>query len=81
MNAPTMMLAIPCDEAAVAEDCLESRMQRRLGSRVRNLRVLRLPAGLVIQGRAVTYYAKQLATHAAMELDETPILANEIEVL
>ena len=50
------------------DDGLETLMQRRLGSRVRGLRVLRLPAGLIIQGRAATYHAKQLATHAAMAL-------------
>ena len=27
-----------------------------------------------------TYYAKQLAQHAVMEMTEVPILANEIEV-
>ena len=63
------------------DDGLETLMQRRLGSRVRGLRVLRLPAGLIIQGRAATYHAKQLATHAAMEFADEPILANDIEVL
>ena len=53
---------------------------RRLGNRVRDLRVLRQGGGLVIQGRSTTYYAKQLAQHAAMELDNEPILANDIEV-
>ena len=63
------------------DDGLETLMQRRLGSRVRGLRVLRQPAGLIIQGRAATYHAKQLATHAAMEFADEPILANDIEVL
>ena len=62
------------------DDGLETLMQRRLGSRVRGLRVLRLPAGLIIQGRAATYHVKQLATHAAMEYADEPILANDIEV-
>ncbi len=53
---------------------------RRLGNRIRDLRVLRQGGGLVIQGRTTTYYAKQLAQHAAMELDKEPILANDIEV-
>ena len=77
MNADTLML--PTETAA--DDCLEVLMQRRLGNRVRDLRVLRLPAGLIIQGRTTTYYAKQLATHAAMEFADEPIAANEIEVL
>ena len=63
------------------DDCLEARMQRRLGNRIRDLHILHLPEGLIIQGRAATYYAKQLATHAAMEFAATPILANDIEVM
>jgi hypothetical protein len=64
----------------VSTDDLESRIQRRLGNRVRELRVVRVPGGLVLQGRASTYHAKQLAQHAAMELSTQPILANDIEV-
>jgi hypothetical protein len=63
------------------QERLEQLMQRRLGNRVRNLRVHVLPAGLVLQGRAATYHAKQLAQHAAMELADAPILANDIEVM
>lgn len=63
-----------------AEDQLEGLLQHRLGNRIRELRVLVLPTGLVLQGRATTYHAKQLAQHAAMELSTLPILANEIEV-
>jgi hypothetical protein len=59
---------------------LESLLQCRLGSRVRDLRVHYYADGLVIQGRAATYHAKQLAQHAAMELADVPILANDIEV-
>jgi len=36
--------------------------------------------GLVLRGRAQTYYAKQLAQHAVVEAAGLPILANEIEV-
>ena len=62
------------------EERLESLLQTRLGSRIRELRVQLLDKGLILQGRAFTYHAKQLAQHAAMELSEYPILANEIEV-
>jgi hypothetical protein len=63
-------------------DQLEARIQRRLIGRVglRRLRVLVHEQGLVLQGCAPTYYAKQLAQHAAMEVSGLPILANEIEV-
>ncbi len=60
---------------------LENLMQRRLGNRIRDLRVLVLPKGLILQGRTNTYHAKQLAQHAAMDLGELPIAANDIEVV
>ena len=60
---------------------LESMLLRRLGNRVRDLRVILLPDGLILQGRTATYHAKQIAQHAAMEVADMPILANEIVVL
>ena len=63
------------------EERLESMLIRRLGNRIRDLRVILLQEGVVLQGRTATYHAKQLAQHAAMELADVPILANDIEVL
>ncbi len=63
------------------EERLESLLARRLGSRVRDLRVILLADGLILQGRTSTYHAKQIAQHTAMEVANLPILANEIEVL
>jgi hypothetical protein len=65
---------------ATDEERLENMLLRRLGNRVRDLRVTVLPAGVILQGRTATYHAKQLAQHAAMELGDMPILANDIEV-
>lgn len=67
---------------ATPADQLEALIQRRLLGRVsvRQFRVLVEEQGLVLQGCAPTYYAKQLAQHAAMEVSGLPILANEIEV-
>jgi hypothetical protein len=59
---------------------LESAVQNRLGGRVRNFRVVIRDEGVILQGRAATYYAKQLAQHAAMEVGQLPILSNDIEV-
>jgi hypothetical protein len=64
----------------VADEYLEMMVQRRLGSRVRGLRILNRPGGIILQGRATTYHAKQLAQHAVMEVIHQPILANDIEV-
>ncbi len=63
------------------EERLENMLLRRLGNRIHDLRVILLPEGLILQGRTGTYHAKQVAQHAAMELANLPILANEIKVL
>ena len=67
---------------AMPADQLETIIERRLLGhvRVQRFRVLVQKQGLVLQGCAPTYYAKQLAQHAAMEVGGLPILANEIEV-
>jgi hypothetical protein len=62
------------------EERLESILLRRLGNRIRDLRVIYLPAGVILQGKTATYHAKQVAQHVAMEVAEFPIVANEIEV-
>jgi hypothetical protein len=62
------------------EEDLELVLHSRLGSRIRNLRVLLRPNGIVLQGYACTYHAKQLAQHAVMEATRLPLLANDIEV-
>ncbi len=59
---------------------LEEHVRCRLGGRVRDLQLTACDRGLVLQGHAHTYYAKQLAQQAVMEVARVPILANEIEV-
>lgn len=67
-------------ETAEAQDeYLVATIQKRLGNRIRDLRVLRSQYGVILQGRVPTYYAKQLAQQAILELGER-IAANEIEV-
>ncbi len=60
---------------------MENRVQAKLRGRIHNLRVLFYECGIVLQGFARTYYAKQLAQHAVMAETRLPILANNIEVL
>ncbi len=62
------------------EEQLEAIVQRRVGGRVRDLRIVFRHDGIILQGRTNTYHAKQLAQHATMELAGVPILANDIEV-
>lgn len=67
---------------ATPADQLETVIQRQLlgRDRVHGFRVLLQEQGLALQACAPTYYAKQLAQHAAMEVSGLPILSNEIEV-
>jgi hypothetical protein len=75
-----MSSPVIAESISLQEEHLETLMQRRLGNRIRDLRVQIRPKGVVLQGRVATYHAKQLAQHAAMELATFPILANDIEV-
>jgi hypothetical protein len=68
------------DAASEHESRVESHIKARLGSRIRKLRVLYRQNGLILQGSACTYYAKQLAQHSAREITNLLVLANEIEV-
>jgi hypothetical protein len=60
---------------------LRTQVWQRSSGRVRDFRLLVRGRGLVLQGHAPSYYAKQLVQHAIMEATSLPILANEIEVL
>jgi hypothetical protein len=75
-----MKLNVVEEEIFSQEERLEALMQRRLGNRIRGLRVQLQPDGVILHGRTATYHAKQLAQHAVMELGNLPILANDIEV-
>jgi hypothetical protein len=56
-------------------------VQSRTGGRIRGLNVEVVGGDVVISGRAATYYLKQLATHAALDLaGEFATLTNEIAV-
>ncbi len=61
-------------------DELEIQLQGQFSGRVADLHVLSLGGGIVLRGFTRTYYLKQLAQQAVMNLTDLPILANEIEV-
>lgn len=61
-------------------EAAEALLKARLGSRVIDLHVRFHEVGITLKGTAYSYYAKQLAQHAAMHLLGLPIVANEIEV-
>jgi hypothetical protein len=60
---------------------LETHLQSQLGGRVRSFRLMYSDEGIVLQGIASTYYAKQLAQHAVMQATPLPIASNQIEVV
>lgn len=57
-----------------------TRLQSRLGGRVRDFQLSDHENGLILCGQVGTYYCKQLVQEIVMELSGLPILANEIEV-
>jgi hypothetical protein len=61
---------------------LEALVREHLNGRahVRDLRLVVRDGGIVLEGRATCYYAKQLAQHVAMAVTGLPLLANRIEV-
>ena len=59
---------------------MERRIQGHLCGRVLDFRLTRNAGGLILQGEAPSYHAKQLAQHAVMQATLVPILANQIQV-
>jgi len=67
-----------------AQQLLVARVERMVREKtsglIRDLRVDVMPREIVLSGRAATYYAKQLATHAALDACDELTLTNDIEV-
>jgi hypothetical protein len=59
---------------------LEADLQKRLTGRVTGLHIIPQDRGLILRGRSLSYYSKQVAQHALMAATDLPIVANEIEV-
>jgi hypothetical protein len=59
---------------------LERQVRQRLYGRLSEFQVLMRERGVILRGRSRTFYEKQLAQHALMQITRLPILANEIEV-
>lgn len=70
---------LPKPEPTLA-DRVEQLIRQRTTGLVRELKIEVLPGEILVTGRAATYYAKQLATHAALEACEHFTLTNDIEV-
>ena len=59
---------------------IERRIHRQTASRILDLAVEVGRSSIVLRGRCLTYYTKQLAGHAAMGVLEGETLSNQIEV-
>ena len=59
---------------------VERLVREKTNGMIRDLRVAVLPGEVIITGRAPTYYAKQLATHAALDFCDDLTLTNDIDV-
>ncbi len=60
---------------------VEQTILARMSGRIRDLRICFEGDRLIITGRTSTYYNKQLATHAAIDVAETSYsVQNEVEV-
>lgn len=64
----------------VSAEQAEAILKKQMDGRVSGFRLVIHEEGVVLQGQALTYYAKQLAQHAAMETLGLRVLANEIAV-
>jgi hypothetical protein len=77
--------AVAEDPASESIDDLITRVERivrcRTGGRVHHLRVDADDGSVILSGVCSTYYAKQLATHAALGELSDQTLTNEIEVV
>ena len=59
---------------------VERMIRERTSGLIRDLRVELGNGEIMLTGRASTYYAKQLATHAALDACDDLTLTNDIEV-
>jgi hypothetical protein len=59
---------------------IEEHVRCRLTGLLREFQLVFHDKALVLRGHVHTYYAKQMAQHAVMEVSSLPIRANEVEV-
>ena len=72
------IVALPIADALAER--VEYMIRVRSGGAISHLKVVTLPGEVVLAGVARTYYAKQLATHTALDACSGMQVVNEIEV-
>jgi hypothetical protein len=73
-----MTLLVPTSNVCDRESVIKSAIERRTNWRVWHLRVELNHGRMLLFGRTVSYYAKQLAQHAAMDFVEPSELPHGI---
>lgn len=61
-------------------EAIERAVRLRTSGQIRDLHVDLLDGEVILSGRTSTYYTKQLATHAVLDLLDDLELSNDIEV-
>lgn len=75
LHTPIESDDLPLDES------VRRQVRRQTAGMIHELQVHLMPGQVILTGQASSYYAKQLATHAAMNvIDEGLELMNDIEV-
>lgn len=74
------MVHYPTELLGDLANVVELSVLRRTGGLVSQLRVDVYGREVVLSGRAVSYYGKQLATHAALDAVRDNTITNDIEV-
>ncbi len=74
------MVHYPTEVSGELAGRIESSVLRRTAGLVSQLRVDVFGREVVLSGRAVSYYGKQLATHAALDAVRDNTVTNDIEV-
>ena len=72
--------ASPSPNGPPPEPILPSALRDELRGRVGDLRLHPHPDGIILRGRATSYYAKLLVQHAVLKALGLLVVANEIEV-
>jgi hypothetical protein len=79
-TADTAILSAADTAILDRETLIRNAVQLKTSGRIRGLRVALSNGRLIISGYAATYYSKQLATHAALDVAGTLVIQNDVIV-
>jgi hypothetical protein len=83
VELPTRMTSLDTlspDFEATRQEQIQQLVASRIRGRIRELQISVRGDTLVISGRATTYYSKQLATHAVLDVSDARVIQNDVVV-